>query len=80
MFFRQVLESMKKAYSEVFEGIMLSLGPGDAAYSLGDIPATHNTKFLVCCVECVPNKWPKSNLVLCQYCVNGGVCPLNYRS
>ncbi|XP_063849794.1 protein argonaute-4-like isoform X2 [Scylla paramamosain] len=43
----QVVESLKGRYPEVFQGHVLSLGPGNTAYSLEDIIYAFNTKFLV---------------------------------
>ncbi|XP_050689141.1 protein argonaute-4-like isoform X2 [Eriocheir sinensis] len=44
---RQVLESLKEVYPEVFGGRPLTLGPGNTALSLDHIPETHDTAFVV---------------------------------
>lgn len=47
LFFRQVLESLKEVYPEVFRGYSLALGPGNTALSLDHIPETHDVAFVV---------------------------------
>ncbi|XP_063849798.1 protein argonaute-4-like isoform X5 [Scylla paramamosain] len=54
----QVVESLKGRYPEVFQGHVLSLGPGNTAYSLEDIIYAFNTKFLVDEVE--ENGWGRT--------------------